>query len=119
MVNFVDYTTLVLNYLTASGMQFTDADFNGDGAVTFGDYSLLLANYGVSLTGGLGLPGDIATAGGPGGGDWRVDDYDLALIHTNWQQTTPDGDISGDGYVDIDDLDFVMAQFGLELSVLA
>jgi hypothetical protein len=67
------------------------------------------------LQGGVGLPSDIG-----GDVDWRVDDTDFDIVRANFGMSNPsheDGDLTGDGHVDMADIDFLMAQYGLQLSV--
>jgi hypothetical protein len=115
VVNFDDYGQLIDNWM-ASGAEFTQADFNGDGTVDFTDYQLLVVNYGLDLQGGVGLPGDLA-----GDFDWLVNDADFAIIEDNFGMTNADyedGDLNGDGTVDLDDVDLFFAHYGLGLSVV-
>ncbi|XOV75260.1 MAG: GC-type dockerin domain-anchored protein [Phycisphaerales bacterium] len=45
-------------------------------------------------------------------GDGSVDLADLNLVLGNFGQTTPDGDTNGDGQVDLADLNTVLGAFG-------
>jgi hypothetical protein len=119
-VSYEDYETLIANYVTLTGMSFTDADCNGDGAVNFADYSLLVGTYGLNLQGGVGMPGDIANHNGPGDFDWCIDDADMDVVISHYGLSNvgyENGDINCDGHVDMADVNFMMAHYGLELSV--
>jgi hypothetical protein len=53
-------------------------------------------------------------------GDWDVDDFDAdALIDKGMSNPThDDGDLNGDGTINVDDLDLMFAQYGLGLAVI-
>lgn len=107
------------NYLSLAG-DFTAGDFNGDGVVGLDDFALWELAEGRNLQGGVGIPSDLASPNGPGDVDWRVDDSDFEVVRSHFGTTTApfqNGDITGDGHVDMADVDFLLAQFGLELSV--
>ena len=51
-----------------------------------------------------------------------VDEFDADILTTNMGMSNPtqsDGDLNGDGYVYLDDLDLMFAQYGLELELVS
>ncbi len=114
-VDETDYD-IIQSHLDGSG-GFEDGDFNGDGVIDATDMAIWELNQGLSRTGGVMLPSDLA---GEGGWDWRIDDQDLAVIAAHFGMTgatRDDGDITGDGVVDVADLDFLMAQYGFTVQM--
>jgi hypothetical protein len=93
---------------------FSEADFNGDGLVNIGDLAMLSTNYGANLQ-NLSMLADL-------NGDWKVDDADLNILATNLGASNPtpaQGDLNDDNVINIQDLDLMFAQYGLELSIVA
>lgn len=93
---------------------FSEADFNGDGRVSIVDFSLYADNSSLNLQ-ALSVLSDLD-------GDWDVDSDDEQILFDNFlanlsNPTQADGDLNEDGTIDIDDLDLMFAQYGLELSV--
>jgi hypothetical protein len=55
-------------------------------------------------------------------GDFAVNEADMEILGDNIGMANPtmaDGDFNGDGYIDINDVDFMFAQYGLELAVVS
>jgi hypothetical protein len=57
-------------------------------------------------------------------GDWVVDESDSTILYNNWHNnvqnpTQAQGDLDGDGNIDVHDLDVMFAQFGLALDVVS
>jgi len=112
-IDAVDAQTVTAN-LWMTGAQFVDGDQNGNGTIDYGDYFAII--YGVGTSAGpVSLLADL-------NGDWVVDESDANILSANSNLANPtqaDGDLDGNGVIDIHDLDTMFAQFGLELSVVS
>jgi hypothetical protein len=100
------------NYYWVIDGVFTDGDANGDGVVDDDDGPLLWSLVNESLD-ALWLVSDLNH-------DWVVDDLDEDILMSNIAKPNPmwsDGDLNRDGVINIDDLDLMFAQYGLELDV--
>ncbi len=105
IINSLDWSILGSNWGPGPGKLFTQADFNGDGAVNSSDvaffYNPAIFNLQV-----VKLKGDVDS-------DGDVDDNDLNIIglHAGMTGATlADGDANGDGSVTQADLDLAFAQ---------
>jgi len=99
----------------SSGALFADADFNGDGMVDMADWDAMTTapNWGADLR-DVWVLADLD-------GNFEVDDADLQTINDNFGMTGAtyaDGDLNGDGTIDIADVDLAFAQFGLGLNLV-
>jgi hypothetical protein len=95
---------------------FTQGDTNGDGLVDAADLATYSSTVGTSLT-WIVILGDL-------NGDHRVDEADGDILYNNWlsgvqNPTHAQGDLDGDGDIDIYDLDLMFAQYGLELDMVS
>jgi hypothetical protein len=93
---------------------FSQGDFTGDGVVDFDDVSLYSPHSGMNL-GVVWLLADLD-------GDYDVDDDDAETLADNIGMSNPtwaDGDLDDDNAVNLDDLDLMFAQFGLDLEVVS
>jgi hypothetical protein len=114
IVNGSDFSIMASNWGATMNKLFAEGDFDGDGAVNSNDYDLLALNFNRNLQ-TLKLKADFD-------GDFDVDDWDLKKISDNAGMTGAtwaDGDLNGDGTVDLDDLDLALAQYGLGLNVVS
>jgi hypothetical protein len=93
---------------------FSEGDFNGDGVVDFDDVTLYSPHSGMNL-GVVWLLADLD-------GDYDVDDDDAETLADNVGMSNPtwaDGDLNDDNAVNLDDLDLMFAQYGLDLGVVS
>jgi hypothetical protein len=95
---------------------FTDGDFDGSGNVSAADGYVWNQFSGTNLQ-NLSMLGDL-------NGDWVVDESDSTILYNNWHNnvqnpTQAQGDLDGDGNIDVHDLDVMFAQFGLALDVVS
>jgi hypothetical protein len=114
VVTGADLSILYANFEDPAFKLFVNADFNGDGEVAAADYSSLLSNYDLDLE-EIWLLADL-------NGDWTIDSADMAILYGNDDLSNPtraDGDLDGDGDIDLADVDLAFAQLGLELSAVA
>jgi hypothetical protein len=105
---------LLYTHMGISDTLFTDGDFDGSGVVTGEDAVFWHENNGINLQ-NLWVLSDL-------NGDFLVDGLDLEMLADNVGMSNPthdDGDLNGDGDIDIDDLDLLFAQYGLELAVVS
>lgn len=97
--------------LGADGI-FQDGDFDGDGLITSVDGDLWYEHVGSNLQ-QLSLLADL-------NGDWKVDESDSTILFNNYQlflsnPTHAQGNLDGDSDIDLEDLDLMFAQYGMEV----
>jgi hypothetical protein len=110
-VSYDDYVILAMNYGALVSMGFTDADFNGDGAVTFTDLQIFATTYSLNLQ-NIWQLGDLDD-------NSTVNADDLAILASNFNTSGAcywDGDLNGDGDVNICDLDLFFTRYGMGMS---
>jgi hypothetical protein len=93
---------------------FSEGDFTGDGVVDFDDVALYSPHSGLNL-GVVWVLADLD-------GDFDVDDDDAETMADNMGMSNPtwaDGDLDDNNAIDLDDLDLLFAQFGLDLEVVS
>jgi hypothetical protein len=112
VVNSTDYAIWSAHYGQTVG--FVDGDFDGNGTVNSADIVHFYQTVGTNLQ-SVSLLADLD-------GDYAVDESDVDTLAGNIGMANPtaaDGDLNGDGYIDAEDLDLALAQYGLELSVVS
>lgn len=114
VVNELDQSILVANYGSLYGMLFIQGDFTGNGGVTNPDVGKFGANWYADLN-ILWIKADL-------NGDFAVDGLDMAIFNDNFGMSNPtqaQGDLNGDGSIDVNDLDLMFALYGLHLAVVS
>lgn len=116
-VNDADVNIFIEFLVDSSGVsnpEFIHGDFDGDGAITALDIAPLVASLNLNLQYVVVL-GDL-------NGNNIVDDADVSIINSNFGMTGAgymDGDLNGDGEVNIEDLDLAFEQFGLAIDMVS
>ena len=114
IVDITDLGILSSNYDEQFGQLFEDGDFDGDGDVDDDDMQQLSASWYENLQ-DVWVLADFD-------GDFDVDDDDITTITDNLGMSGADyddGDLNGDGEVDLDDLDLAFAQYALDIDLVA
>ena len=109
VVNIYDYYVIYANSSNPNLVNalFWQGDTNGDGLVNETDLTTHSGSINLNLS-WVWLSADL-------NGDWTVDDADLVIFNTHLGMSNPthaQGDLDGDGDIDVADLDLMFAQYG-------
>lgn len=115
LVDIVDFEVL-RRYLYSGSTQnpngWAQGDFNGDGVTDGTDFNTWMANR--TISGGSGAP-TLGDLNGDVNLDFKVNSADIVIWLANrnkYVTTWSGGDLNGDGYVNMEDLSIINANYG-------